>query len=74
MIVIYHAGTGTYFDADDGVYLINTEDMDYHQLSELEDGNDDVFADMVDTFAATPFWDALDPFKERPDNPKYRGR
>lgn len=27
MKLIYHAGTGTYFSAEDGVYLIDTEDL-----------------------------------------------
>lgn len=74
-IMIYHRGTGTYFDADDDVYLVNTKDFDHYQLSELEDGNDDVIADFVETSsAATPFWEAFDPFNERPDNPNYRRR
>ena len=73
-LLIYHKGTGTYFNADDEVFLINTLDMDYHQLAELQDGNDDILSDFVETSAATPFWEALDPFEEHPDNPNIRER
>lgn len=74
-ILIYHQGTGTYFDSDDGVFLVNTADFDHYQLSAFEDGDDDIIADFVESSsAATPFWEALDPFNERPDNPRRRGR
>jgi len=73
-LIIYHKGTGTYFNADDDVFLINTDDLDQRQLDELRDGNDDLFGDIVDTTVATPFWEAFDPFSENLDNPSYRER
>jgi hypothetical protein len=71
MIILYNTRTGKHFNAND-VVLINTKDMNHHQLSELEDGNYDVIADFAETSAATPFWEAFDPFAERGDNPGYR--
>lgn len=74
MLLIYHIGTGTYFNADDDVVLINTKDMNHHELSELEDGNDDVLADFAQGSAATPFWEAFDPFNEHLSNPNHAKR
>lgn len=68
-LIIYHKGTGTYFDADDDVCLINTDDLDQYQLDELRDGNDDILGDVADTSVSTPFWDAFDPFNEHLGNP-----
>ena len=71
MIILYDTRTGKHSIADD-VVLINTRDMNHHQLSELEDGNYDVIADFAETSAATPFWEAFDPFADRADNPDYK--
>lgn len=70
MIILYNTRTGEHFNADD-VVLINTKDMNHYQLSELEDGNHDVIADFAETSAATPFWEAIDPFAEQSDNPGF---
>lgn len=43
--IIYHAGTGTWFGADDGVYII---DLDDKTLESLIEGNDIVLDDWVD--------------------------
>lgn len=73
-LIIYHVGTGTYFNADDNVFLINTDDLEDYQLDELADGNDNILGDIVDTTKATPFWEAFDPFSENLENPSYRER
>lgn len=73
-LIIYHTGTGKYFDANDEVFLINTNDLDQRQLDELRDGNDNILGDIVDTTIATPFWEAFDPFNEHFDNPNIRER
>lgn len=74
MLIVYHKGTGTYFDVDDDVVLINTKDLDHFETAELEDGNDDVLADVAESSRATPFWEAFDPFNEHHSNPDYKER
>ena len=51
--IIYHTGTGTWFGADDGVYVV---DIDADALAELVDtGNDENIP--LDDYAATPIFD-----------------
>ena len=56
MKLIYHAGTQTYFDASDDVYIINTEDLTTTELQALEDGDDSILDDVIDTPRATIIW------------------
>lgn len=71
MILIYHKGTQTFFEANDDVFIIDTNDLNAHQLTELEEGNHDVLIDVLETPAATPFWEAFDPFAEDENNPGH---
>lgn len=38
---LIHAGTGTIIDADDGVYLLDSDNLNAEQTSVLENGDDD---------------------------------
>lgn len=38
--IIYHAGTGTYFQLDDDSYLIHTGDLPRDVLDELNEGHE----------------------------------
>lgn len=46
--LIYHAGTGTYFDADDDVYIIDTKDLGESELEALDDDDDSVLEFVVE--------------------------
>ena len=40
MQLIYHSGTGTYFQLDDSTYLIHTGDLPRDVLDELNEGHE----------------------------------
>lgn len=46
--IIYHAGTGTYFDAGDDVFIIDTKDLGESEIEALKDGDDSVLDFVVE--------------------------
>lgn len=46
-LLIYHPGTGTYFDADDSVFIVNTLQLSEDDRKALGDGDESVLDDAV---------------------------
>lgn len=46
--LIYHTGTGTYFDANDEVFIIDTKDLGESEVKALNDGDDSVLEFVVE--------------------------
>lgn len=54
--LIYHAGTDTFFDADDDVFVIDTNSMTEDEQEALGDGDDGVLESVIDDGRATPLF------------------
>lgn len=54
--LIYHAGTDTFFDADDGVFVIDTDTMTEDEQRSLGEGDDGVLESVIDDGRATPLF------------------
>lgn len=55
MKFIYHAGTGTILDGDDGVYVIDMADMTEAERKSFIEGDESVFEEVIDAGRATAF-------------------
>lgn len=59
MKLIYHIGTGTIIDIDNDVYIIDTDDMTETENQALEEGDDHILEDVVETGRGTLLVNAL---------------